>query len=163
LADVAEGDIDALKLDQEVKVTIRARPGRVFTGKVTVIYPVLMKETRTARVRIELANSDLALMPDMYADVEIATGAEDAVLAVPASAVIDSGVRQVVLLDQGEGRYEPRDVKLGRKGDGFIEVLSGVSENDQVVGNGNFLIDAESNLQAALKGFSASSSEVVKP
>ncbi len=163
LADVAESDIDALKTDQEVMVTTRARPGRSFRGKVTVIYPVLMKETRTARVRIELANSDLALMPDMYADVEIATGAEDAVLAVPTSAVIDSGARQVILLDQGEGRYEAREVKVGRSGNGFVEVMSGVSENEKVVVNGNFLIDAESNLQAALKGFSAPSSPEAKP
>ncbi|MBN9281490.1 MAG: efflux transporter periplasmic adaptor subunit, partial [Hyphomicrobium denitrificans] len=78
-------------------------------------------------------------------------------LAVPASAVIDSGNRQVVLLDLGNGRYQPRDVKLGRTGDGFREVLSGVSEGDKVVLNGNFLIDAESNLQSALKGFVAPS------
>jgi Cu(I)/Ag(I) efflux system membrane fusion protein len=121
---------------------------------VAVIYPHLRKETRTARVRIELPNPDLALLPDMYGNVEIATGSNEKVVAVPASAVIDSGSRQVVLLDRGEGRYEPRDVKLGRRGDGFIEVLSGVSEGDKVVVNGNFLIDAESNLQAALKGFS---------
>lgn len=163
MADVAEGDIDALKPNQEVDVTTRARPGRVFTGKVTVIYPFVMKETRTARVRIELPNSDLALLPDMFGDVEISTGAEEDVMAVPASAVIDSGTRQIVFLDQGEGRYEPRDVKLGRKGNGFIEVLSGVSESDNVVVNGNFLIDAESNLQAALKGFSATSSTEAKP
>ncbi|MGB4865275.1 MAG: efflux RND transporter periplasmic adaptor subunit [Hyphomicrobium sp.] len=163
LADVPEGDIGALQLNQEVKVTTRAHPGRVFKGKLLVIYPVLMKETRTARVRIELANADLALMPDMYADVEIATGSKDDVLAVPASAVIDSGARQVVLLDKGDGRFEPRDVKLGRKGDGFYEILSGVSENAEVVVDGNFLIDSESNLQAALKRFSAAPSNEVAP
>jgi len=124
---------------------------------VTVVYPHLMKETRTAQVRIELPNPDMALLPDMYGNVEIATGGTADALAVPASAVIDSGNRQVVLLDLGNGRYEPRDVKLGRTGDGFREVLSGVSEGDKVVVNGNFLIDAESNLQSALKGFVAPS------
>ena len=157
MANVAEGDIDALRPGQKVKVTTRARPGRTFTGTVTVIYPHLMKETRTAQVRIELPNPDMALLPDMYGDVEIATGGNGNVLAVPASAVIDSGNRQVVLVDLGNGRFEPREIKSGRKGDGFVEVLGGVSEGDQVVVNGNFLIDAESNLQAALKGFSEAS------
>jgi membrane fusion protein, copper/silver efflux system len=159
MADVAEGDIGALKPGQPVKVKTRAHPGRVFTGKVAVIYPHLMKETRTARVRIELPNPDLALLPDMYADVDIATGSDEPVIAVPASAVIDSGSRQVVILDRGDGRFEPRDVKLGRRGEGYVEVTSGVSDGDSVVVNGNFLIDAESNLQSALKGLTAADRE----
>jgi Cu(I)/Ag(I) efflux system membrane fusion protein len=159
MADVAEGDIGALKPDQPVKVTTRAHPGRVFTGKVAVVYPHLMKETRTVRVRIELPNPDLALLPDMYTDVDIATGSDEPAVAVPASAVIDSGSRQVVILDRGDGRFEPRDVKLGRRGDGYVEVASGVNEGDSVVVNGNFLIDAESNLQTALKGLTATDKE----
>ncbi|MBY0560105.1 efflux RND transporter periplasmic adaptor subunit [Hyphomicrobium sp.] len=157
MANVAEGDMDALRVGQKVKVTTRAHPGRTVTGTVTVIYPRLMPETRTVRVRIELPNPDMALLPDMYGDVEIATGSKADVVSVPASAVIDSGNRQVVLVELGKGRYEPREVKLGRTGDDFREVLSGVSEGDRVVVNGNFLIDAESNLQAALKGFTAPS------
>jgi Cu(I)/Ag(I) efflux system membrane fusion protein len=159
MADVAEGDIGALKPDQPVKVTTRAHPGRVFTGKVAVVYPHLMKETRTVRVRIELPNPDLALLPDMYTDVDIATGSDEPAVAVPASAVIDSGSRQVVILDRGDGRFEPRDVKLGRRGDGYVEVASGVNEGDSIVVNGNFLIDAESNLQTALKGLTAADKE----
>jgi membrane fusion protein, copper/silver efflux system len=152
MADVAEGDLGALKPGQSVKVTTRAHPDRVFTGKVAVVYPHLMKETRTVRVRIELPNPDLALLPDMYAEVDIATGSDEPVVAVPVSAVIDSGTRQVVILDRGDGRFEPRDVKLGRKGDGYVEVTSGLQDGESVVVNGNFLIDAESNLQSALKG-----------
>jgi Cu(I)/Ag(I) efflux system membrane fusion protein len=162
IANVAEGDIGALKPGQSVNVTTRAHPGRVFTGKVAVIYPHLMKETRTARVRIELPNPDLALLPDMYGDVEIATGSEEPVVAVPSSAVIDSGARQVVILDRGEGRFEPREVKLGRKGDGYVEVQSGLKAGDSVVVNGNFLIDAESNLQSALKGLTTPPAEEVR-
>ncbi len=153
MADVAESDIAAVKPGERVEVTTRAYPGRTFKGRVTVVYPHLMKETRTAQVRIELPNPDMALLPDMYGNVEIAAGADGDMLAVPAGAMIDSGDRQVVLLDLGNGRFEPRDVKLGRIGDGFREVLSGLSEGDKVVVNGNFLIDAESNLQSALKGF----------
>ncbi len=155
MADVAESDIDALQAGQSVAVTTRAHPGRIFNGKVAVVYPHMMKETRTARVRVELPNPDLALLPDMYGDVEIATGGNQGVVAVPAGAVIDSGSKQIVLIDLGDGRFEPRDVKLGRKGNGFIEILSGVTEGDKAVVNGNFLIDAESNLQAALKSLAA--------
>jgi membrane fusion protein, copper/silver efflux system len=88
----------------------------------------------------------------MYADVDIATGSDEPVVAVPSSAVIDSGDRQVIILDRGEGRFEPRDVKLGRKGDGYVEVTSGIRAGESIVVDGNFLIDAESNLQSALKG-----------
>lgn len=153
VADVPEGDIDAIEVGQDVQVTTRARPGRTFKGKVAVIYPHLMKETRTAQVRIELPNTDRALLPAMYGDVTITTGEINPVVAVPGSAVIDSGSRQVVLMARGEGRFEPRAVKIGRKGDGYAEILDGVSEGDRVVVNGNFLIDAESNLQAALEAF----------
>jgi Cu(I)/Ag(I) efflux system membrane fusion protein len=156
MANVAEGDIGALKPGQSVKLTTRAHPGRVFGGKVAVVYPHLMKETRTVRMRIELPNPDLALLPDMYADVDIATGSDEPVVAVPESAVIDSGTRQVVILDRGDGRFEPRPIELGRKGDGYVEVTSGLQDGESVVVNGNFLIDAESNLQSALKGLTTS-------
>jgi Cu(I)/Ag(I) efflux system membrane fusion protein len=159
MAEIAEGDIDSVKVGQAAEVTTRARPGRVFNGRVTVIYPYVTKETRTVPVRIELANPDLALLPDMYGDVEIATDNATA-LTVPASAVIDSGNRQIVLLDRGDGRYTPRKVKLGRRGDGYTEVMSGLAEGDKVVSNGNFLIDAESNLQSALNDFKAPPTEV---
>ncbi len=155
LADIAEGDLDAVKPGQKVKVSVRAHPGRSFLGDVSLVFPHLMKDTRTVRVRIEMPNPDLALLPDMYGDVEITTGGEDDGLAVPTGAVIDSGTRQIVFVDRGNGRYEPRDVKLGRKGDGLVEVLRGVAEGEKVVVNGNFLIDSESNLESALKGFKA--------
>ena len=119
MADIAEGDVGAVRPGQAVTVRTKAYPGRVFKGKVGVVYPHLMKETRTARVRIELPNPDLALLPDMYADVEIATGSTRPVVAVPVSSVIDSGSRQVVIVDLGDGRFEPRDVKLGRRGAGL--------------------------------------------
>jgi Cu(I)/Ag(I) efflux system membrane fusion protein len=89
----------------------------------------------------------------MYVDAEIETGTRDAVLAVPESAVLDSGARQAVLIDKGDGRFEPREVKLGRRGSGYVEITDGVAEGEAVVTSANFLIDAESNLKAALKGF----------
>jgi Cu(I)/Ag(I) efflux system membrane fusion protein len=152
MVDVAERDLGLIQVGQKVIVRPRAYPDRPFAGKVTVIYPHLKMETRTARIRIELPNADDVLRPDMYADVEIATGTEAAVLTVSNSAVIDSGERQIVLLDKGEGRFEPREVKIGRRGGGRVEIREGLAENDKVVVSANFLIDAESNLKAALNG-----------
>ena len=154
LADVPEYDLGAIKLGQAVNVRVRSLPGRVFSGRINLIYPQVNKETRTTRVRIELPNPEGLLLPDMYADVEIATGSAKPVVAVPDGAVIDTGTRQVVILDKGEGRFEPREVKIGKRGGGYTEVLSGVAEADQVVVSANFLIDAESNLKAALQGMS---------
>jgi Cu(I)/Ag(I) efflux system membrane fusion protein len=106
-------------------------------------------------VRFELANPQGQLKPGMYGTVQIDAGPKREVLAVPESAVINSGNRQVVLVALGEGRFEPREVKTGARGDGFVEALSGVKEGDQVVTRANFLIDAESNLKAALGSFTA--------
>ena len=111
------------------------------------------------RVRIELPNPDHLLLPDMYAEAEIDTGSGQHVVAVPDSAVIDSGARQVVIIDKGEGQFEPRAVQLGRRGAGYVEIKNGVAEGDAVVTSANFLIDAESNLKAALKGFGEAASQ----
>jgi Cu(I)/Ag(I) efflux system membrane fusion protein len=154
IADVAESDLLALKHGTRAVLTFRAYPAQPFEGEVTFIYPELRAETRTARVRIEVPNSDGRLKVDMYADVLFQTGAEDgAVAAVPTSAVIDSGARQVVLVVKGEGRFEPRSVKLGRRGSEYVEIMEGVSVGEEVVTAATFLIDAESNLRAALQAF----------
>jgi len=155
IADIAERDLGLIAIGQKVSVRPRAYPDQSFTGEVALIYPHMNAQTRTARIRIELRNPDGLLRPDMYSDVEIATGAENPVLTVSNSAVIDSGERQVVLLDKGDGRFEPRAVKLGRRGDGRIEITDGLTENDRVVVSANFLIDAESNLKAALQGLAS--------
>jgi Cu(I)/Ag(I) efflux system membrane fusion protein len=154
LIDVAERDLGAIAIGQPATVTARSFPGREFSGKVEVIYPEINKETRTARIRVELSNPELVLLHDMYVDAEIDTGSGEPVLSVPQSAVMDTGSRQAVLVDKGEGRFEPRDVKLGHRGDGYVEVREGISQGEPVVVSANFLIDAESNLKAALKGFS---------
>jgi membrane fusion protein, copper/silver efflux system len=154
MIDVAERDLGALAVGQPVVVKARSFPGRQFPGKISVVYPQVNRETRTARVRIELPNPDLALLPDMYVDAEINTGSPEPVLAIPDSAVLDTGSRQAVFIDKGEGRFEPRDVKLGHRGGGYVEVRDGVTAGEPVVVSANFLIDAESNLKAALKGFS---------
>lgn len=153
LLDVAERDLGGIAVGQPVAVRARSFPDRTFGGKIAVIYPQVNRDTRTVRVRVELANPDGALLPDMFVDADIDTADSALVLAVPDSSVLDTGSRQAVLVDKGDGRYEPREVRLGRRGGGYIEVRDGLSDEETVVTSANFLIDAESNLKAALKGF----------
>lgn len=156
IADVAEQDIGIVKVGAPARMIFRAYPGEVFEGRVTFILHELDMATRTAKVRIEVKNPEHRIKHEMFADVEIDAGSGDAVrLVVPVSAIIDSGNRQVVLVDKGEGRFEPRTVKLGMRGDGFTEILDGLKAGEQVVVTANFLIDAESNLKAALQAFAA--------
>ena len=163
LADVFEQDLGQVRIGQSAKITVDAYPGKVFAGKVTFIYPTINPDTRTVKVRIELANAQALLKPAMYARVELESfRGKGQVLTVPESAVLDTGTRQMVLVQRGEGRFEPRPVKLGAHGDGYIEVLDGVEAGEQVVVSANFLIDAESNLEAAFSGFDQSA-EGAKP
>ncbi len=154
LADIFEQDLGQIRVGQKASVTVQAFPGRVFEGRVAFVYPNLNAQTRTAKLRIEVANPELLLKTEMYATVEIAApvGAP-MVLAVPDSAVLDTGTKQTVLVDRGEGRFEPRAVKLGARADGYVTVIGGLAEGEKVVVGANFLIDAESNLRAALQGF----------
>jgi len=156
VADVFEQDLAQVKVGQSASVTINAYPERQFTAKVAYIYPTLNAQTRTVPVRLELANPGGLLKPAMYANIDIVGGLQqEQVLTVPASAVIHSGTRQIVLIELGEGRFAPRAVKLGRQGEQYVELLDGVQEGEKVVVSANFLIDAESNLKAALGGFGA--------
>ena len=151
IADVPEHDLGGVKVGQPATMRIRSLPGHTFTGRIGLIYPQVSRATRTTRVRIEVPNPDNILLPDMYADVEVSAGEATPVVAVPDSAIIDSGTRQVVIVDLGDGRFRPQEVKSGSRGDGFVEIREGVGEGDRVVVTANFLIDADSNLKAALK------------
>jgi Cu(I)/Ag(I) efflux system membrane fusion protein len=150
MADVPEYELGSVHHGDKATIRIRSLPGMVFEGKVGLIHPEIQSQTRTASLRIELPNPDGLLLANMYAEVEIETGSNAAVVTVPDSAVIDTGNRQVVIVDKGEGSFEPRDVKIGMRGDGMAEIMEGVAEGEKVVVSANFLIDAESNLKAAL-------------
>ena len=152
MAEVSEQDIGLVKAGSVAQISISAYPDRHFKGKVGFIYPTLDAATRTVQVRVELANPDGLLKPAMFANVELAVSNRGKVLTVPISAVIDSGTRKIVLVRLAEGRFEPRTVKLGSRGENHVEVLDGIAEGEQVVTSANFLIDAESNLKAALSG-----------
>ena len=155
IADVPEGQLDAVRDGARASITVRSLRGRVFQGAVALVYPEVRMETRTAKVRIELDNADGALLGNMLADVEIEGGSEAPLVTVPDTAVIDTGERQIVFLDLGDGRFEPRDVELGLRGDGRVEIAQGVKAGDKVVVAANFLIDAESNLNSALNAMQA--------
>ena len=154
ITDVQERDLGAIQPGQVADASFVAFPGRSFGGVVDFIYPALTAETRTARVRVVMPNADRALRAAMYANVLIAVPiGSGPIMAVPDSAVIDSGKRQLVLVAKGEGRFEPRPVRVGAHGDDWIEILDGLKTGEQVVVGANFLIDAESNLRAALQSF----------
>ena len=152
IADLAEQDIGLVKAGARARVTTTAYPNEVFEGRITYVYPTMRAETRTIPVRVELANPGRKLKPAMYAQVELAVGGKVPVLSVPDSAVIDTGTRRLVLVQIGPGRFESREVELGARGENLVEIVKGVSDGEQVVVAANFLIDAESNLKAAVGG-----------
>jgi Cu(I)/Ag(I) efflux system membrane fusion protein len=154
LAEVFEQDIAALQPGEDAELRLTAYPGRVFAGTVSFIYPTVNPTTRTAKVRLELANADGLLKPDMYAAVVIAAPAGSATaVTVPDSAVLDDGATQLVFVERATGRYQPRRVTIGRRGDGTAEVTSGIVAGEMVVVAANFLIDSESNMRSALQRF----------
>lgn len=149
-ADVYEYEFPWLRVGQEAEVELSYLPGRTFYGKVTHVHPFLDSKTRTVKVRISFPNPNLELKPEMYANVRIKSMVSRKALVVPAQAVIRSGERNVLIVALGEGRFQPRDVKLGVEADGFLQILDGLSAGEQVVSSGQFLIDSESNLKAAI-------------
>lgn len=156
LVDVYEQDLGWVRVGQTAQIHFDAYPQRVFAGEVAFIYPTLATATRTVKVRIELPNAEELLKPGLYGRVTLSAASADGErLAVPDSAILDSGTRQVVLVQKGDGLFEPRAVKLGRQADGYVEVLDGLEAGESVVTRANFLIDAESNLKSVLEGFSS--------
>lgn len=152
IADLSEQDIGLVKSGAKARVTTTAYPNEAFEGRITYVYPTLKPETRSIPVRVEMANPSQKLKPGMFAQVEVSVGTKSPVLTVPDSAVIDTGTRRILLVQIKEGRFEPRAVDIGERGESYVEVLNGVREGEQVVVAANFLIDAESNLKAAVGG-----------
>lgn len=163
IADIHEQDIARVQTGQSASVTIDAFPGRQFEATVSYMYPTLNVATRTTPVRLELANPDGLLRPGMFAHVELATAGAAPRLTVPNSAIITGADRQIVLVAEGEGRFRPQAVELGLRGREHVEILDGVAEGDRVVVSANFLIDAESNLRAALANFGAGDEAAAPP
>ena len=152
IAKVPAAQAAGIKAGQPARFETVALPGQVAQGEVTFVQPVVDAQTRTVDVRIALPNPAGNLRPGLYGTVLLEEPGTGPVLTVPRSAVLDSGTRQVVLVETGPGRFASRDVSLGRRGGDRIEILDGLVEGEQVVVSANFLIDAESNLQSALEG-----------
>jgi Cu(I)/Ag(I) efflux system membrane fusion protein len=125
-------------------------PNNKFNGTIQVIDPFIQEAKRTVRVRIDVPNADFKLRPEMYVDAEVQIELGES-LAIPESAVMPTGKRNVVFVDKGEGRLEPRVVELGNKAEDFYAVVSGLNAGERVVNSANFLIDAEAKIQGALK------------
>jgi RND family efflux transporter MFP subunit len=152
LSDVYEVELPWVSVGQRGTVELSYLPGVRFSGAVTFVSPFLDPKTRTAQVRIELANPDGRLKPEMFGNTTIETDPRADVLTVPSEAVLRSGRRNVVMLDLGEGRFAPREVELGiDSGDGWTEVLEGLDEGDAVVVSSQFLLDSESRLQEVVR------------
>jgi Cu(I)/Ag(I) efflux system membrane fusion protein len=151
IADIYEYELPSVRLGQQAAIQFAYYPGEKFTGKAVYIYPNLDPQTRTAKARFEFANPQGKLKPEMFANVEITVRLGDK-LAVAEGAIIDTGVRRLVIVDQGSGYLEPREVRLGAKAGGFFEVLEGLKEGERVVTSANFLIDSESKLKEAVGG-----------
>jgi membrane fusion protein, copper/silver efflux system len=149
LGEVYEYELPFIRNGQEVKVSLSYYPGESFQGKITYIYPYLKPETRTNQIRIEVGNPGLKLKPEMFANLEVDVD-YGIRLTVPSDAVLDAGDTRIVFVAKGDGYFEPREIKLGVKGQDLYEVLAGLSDGENVVTSANFLIDSESSLKAAL-------------
>jgi Cu(I)/Ag(I) efflux system membrane fusion protein len=153
-AEFYENELSMLQVGQKLAITAKSYPGQNFDGTIALINPFLDEAKRTAKVRIDIPNPDFKLRPGMYVNAELAMDMGEA-LTVPVSAIMPTGERNVVFIDKGEGKLEPRIVQLGAKYGDIYEVQSGLQEGERVVASANFLIDAESKIQGALKDFEA--------
>ncbi|MGD0947688.1 MAG: efflux RND transporter periplasmic adaptor subunit [Candidatus Binatia bacterium] len=149
LLDIYESEMPSVHPGMPVTLRLRSQPGDSITGAITYIYPYLDNQTRTNKVRVEFDNPGLRFKPDMYATGEIHALLGER-LVVPQDAVLDSGIRRIVFVALGDGFFEPREVRLGERGEDYAEVLEGVREGEQVVVGANFMVDSESQLKAAL-------------
>jgi multidrug efflux pump subunit AcrA (membrane-fusion protein) len=152
LADVYQNELPWVKLNESAEIDLSYLPGRTYTGKITYIYPFLNEDTKTVKVRIEVPNprGEIVLKPDMYTNVNIKSPLGVDAVAVPDQAIIRSGERNIVVVSLGDGYFDPREVTLGVAAGGFVQILDGIREGEQIVTSSQFLIDSESNLKAAL-------------
>jgi Cu(I)/Ag(I) efflux system membrane fusion protein len=146
ISDIYENELPLIKVGQTASISLSYSPEKVFSSTIDYIYPSLAGETRTAKVRFIISNSSAQFKPQMFTNVEIKIDLGKR-LVIPDSAVIDTGTRQVIYVDRGEGYFEPREVHVGLKADGMTEVLHGLNAGEKVAASGTFLIDSEAQLK----------------
>lgn len=146
VADIYEYELPLIKVGNQATITLASLPGVEFTSKIDYIYPDLSAQTRTAKVRLKLSNTNHRLKPQMFTNVEIKINLGNK-LVIPESAVLDTGKATVVYVHLGNDAFEPREIKTGLRADGYVEVLRGLRSGEQVVASANFLIDSEAQLK----------------
>ena len=150
--DIYEYELPWVRTGMPAKMELSYIPGKIYTGKVLFVYPFLVAKTRTATLRLEFPNPDFQLKPNMYANISLESAIAVDALVIPQEAVIDSGVRKVVFVVVGKGKFQPREVKLGLEGnDDEFQVLEGLRENEQIVISAQFMLDSESRLREAIQ------------
>lgn len=159
LVDVFERQADWVAVGQPTEVTLPYLPAKKWEGKVTFVYPTIDPKTRTLQVRLQFDNPDESLKPNMYADVSIFSGPKDDVLSIPRTALIQAGDQDRVILSLGGGKFRAREVTAGIESGEWVEIVSGLKENDKVVISGQFLIDSEASLKASFTRMDESSVE----
>ena len=156
-ANVYEHQLEWIQRNLTAEIEVKALPGKQFTGQLTYIYPELDPKTRTLRVRLLVPNPDQLLKPNMFAEVRIFGGPKKDLLKIPREALIVTGERESVVMDLGNGKYQPVDVVSGMHSNDEVEIISGLKENDRIVTSGQFLIDSEANLQASFSRLNSQS------
>lgn len=154
LAQIFQNDLGRIKVGSRASLSVDSYPGRVFRGRVDFIYPDVDMTTRTARARLVFSNSQLTLSPGMFVNVSVDVNLGKQ-LAIPVSGVLQSGTRQIVFVDRGSGYLEPREVQLGPQANDEYSVLKGLHAGERIVTSANFLIDSESQLQAAIGSYTS--------
>jgi len=150
IADIYEYELPLIDIGQEAEISLSYIPGKTFRSKIEFLYPSLSGETRTAKVRFSLSNRDGLLKPQMFTEVTIKRNLGRR-LIIPEDAVIDTGTRQIVYVDKGDGYFEPRQVMTGLRADGSVEILKGIKPGERIAISGNFLIDSEAKLKGIVK------------
>jgi len=148
---IFEQDAAAVRVGTAASITVDALPSRTFQGRVTFIYPQLDEKTRTLTARVEVANSSGALRPGMFATAELSRAGRRAV-SVPLTAVLPTGTKDLVFVNRGDGRFVPREVRVGARSDSLVELVEGIKAGDEVIASATYLLDSESNLAAAIQG-----------
>ena len=146
ISDIYEYELSSVKAGQAANISLSYFPEKIFSSTIDYIYPALSGDTKTAKVRFTIANPSAQLKPQMFTNVEIKVSMGKR-LAIPDDAVIDTGTRQIIYVDKGEGYFEAREVRIGLKADGMTEVLHGLEAGEKVAASGTFLIDSEAQLK----------------
>ena len=150
LSDIFEYELPLIKVGEKAVISLSYFPGKEFISNIDYVYPTIAGDTRSAKIRFTIPNPGNRLKPQMYTNVEVKINLGEK-LIIPDDAVLDAGKRQMVYVDKGEGNFEPREVSIGMKADGMVEITKGLKAGERVASAANFLIDSEAKLKGIVK------------